>query len=874
MDARDFFVTEFSHLSGGRAPYLWQENLFECLTSGTYPRLVCLPTGLGKTSLMTVWLTALAWESCSGQPRTIPLRLVWVVDRRVVVDQATQLAEELADRVVGRALLEEPLRNLCGDTNCEVPLGVSTLRGERADNRDWSRDPSKPSIVIGTVDMIGSRLLFSGYGDGPWYRPQHAGLLGQDSLIVNDESHLTPAFARLIEAIRRMQESGGGSRNAKTMLLSATPSRADLAWPKSIESELAHESFRKRYLGRKTLFLHSIASRKDADRKTFELATAQGGGARRLIFVREPERALSLKRELEEKGGAGHVCLLTGTMRGWERDRLRQDPVFQMFQKEEPPLSPCYVVATSAGEVGVDISADLMVTDLDSAGHLVQRFGRLNRLGTSDGVAYLVYLGDGDAKKPWLRETLQYLRGLAGTETGGYDISCSSLHEHPAGKECEPPEAGFALLPERAVDLWAQTSHDRRSARRSKSFAVPDVAPWLHGKEEEGWPETVIAWREDVTLLARQNVDWDEVRVALGKHRILAREKLKEPTSRAAEKLAALANLAPDARVLCIFRDGSVEAAFLREMAVGRLEYATVILPPGVGRLMNGMFLAEIPAEDDVTEYDVADREDGAPDTRARYLVTLEDDGRAIFEPVGSSRAAERLDSTNATEIFERFQMKTAARVAIPPVEGDAENQDRQFIYYLRKPKPKESTRKGEVFLNDHHREVKEMAAKMAEKLGLQEHVQTAMKIAGEYHDCGKAREVWQTAAGNKGATPVAKPSKTFSPKLLGGFRHEFASLVDAQRPGEVDEKTWDLTLHLIASHHGWARPFFPPRAFDRSNWSKSEDLANECVLRHGRMQDEFGHWGLAYLEAVFKAADAMASQGLVEQPEDQPDGE
>ena len=48
-----------------------------------------------------------------------------------------------------------------------------------------------------TIDMIGSKLLFSGYGDGRYKRPQHAGLIGQDSLIVHDEAHLTPAFSKL-----------------------------------------------------------------------------------------------------------------------------------------------------------------------------------------------------------------------------------------------------------------------------------------------------------------------------------------------------------------------------------------------------------------------------------------------------------------------------------------------------------------------------------------------------------------------------------------------------------------------------------------------------------------------------------------------------
>lgn len=43
-------------------------------------------------------------------------------------------------------------------------LPISTLRGQFVDNRDWLADPAAPAIVVGTVDMIGSRLLFMGYG--------------------------------------------------------------------------------------------------------------------------------------------------------------------------------------------------------------------------------------------------------------------------------------------------------------------------------------------------------------------------------------------------------------------------------------------------------------------------------------------------------------------------------------------------------------------------------------------------------------------------------------------------------------------------------------------------------------------------------------
>ncbi|WP_201281692.1 hypothetical protein [Methylosinus sp. Ce-a6] len=74
-------------------------------------------------------------------------------------------------------------------------LPISTLRGQFADNRAWLDDPSSPAIVVGTVDMIGSRLLFEGYGVSRKMRPYHAGFLGVDTLVLLDEAHLVPPFA-------------------------------------------------------------------------------------------------------------------------------------------------------------------------------------------------------------------------------------------------------------------------------------------------------------------------------------------------------------------------------------------------------------------------------------------------------------------------------------------------------------------------------------------------------------------------------------------------------------------------------------------------------------------------------------------------------
>ena len=132
----------------------------------------------------------------------MPRRLVYVVNRRTVVDQTTDEVQKLRENLLKLEDRPDHIRH----------LAISTLRGQFADNHEWLADPSWPAVICGTVDMIGSRLLFSGYGIGFKTKPMHAGFLGQDVLLVHDEAHLEPAFQNLLTEIvneqRRCKEFG------------------------------------------------------------------------------------------------------------------------------------------------------------------------------------------------------------------------------------------------------------------------------------------------------------------------------------------------------------------------------------------------------------------------------------------------------------------------------------------------------------------------------------------------------------------------------------------------------------------------------------------------------------------------------------------
>ena len=259
--AKSDFATHFEGLTGNQ-PYPWQQKLFDLFSTGEIPPDVNLPTGSGKTSIIGIWLLALARQAVEqSQAMTIPRRLVWVVNRRVVVDQATEEAEQIRKHLApdsGIAQLgpvRHALRSLSlGNDNREL-IAISTLRGEREDNREWSEDPSRPAIIVGTVDMIGSRLLFSGYGDGRYWRAQHAGLIGHDTLIVNDEAHLTQAFAALLSKVQQRQR--GTLKPFRTLRLSATHSSSE-CWPNSLDDDRKDGRFRRVFEAKKNVQIGDV----------------------------------------------------------------------------------------------------------------------------------------------------------------------------------------------------------------------------------------------------------------------------------------------------------------------------------------------------------------------------------------------------------------------------------------------------------------------------------------------------------------------------------------------------------------------------------------------------------------------------------------
>lgn len=91
----DYLTELFRGVIPGAVPNGWQRRLYRLmLEEGRAPGAIRAPTSGGKTAILIVYLAVLASQARDG-PVSLPRRIVMVINRRALVDQATSLAEKI-----------------------------------------------------------------------------------------------------------------------------------------------------------------------------------------------------------------------------------------------------------------------------------------------------------------------------------------------------------------------------------------------------------------------------------------------------------------------------------------------------------------------------------------------------------------------------------------------------------------------------------------------------------------------------------------------------------------------------------------------------------------------------------------------------------
>ena len=396
--------TEFYRAINRRDPFPWQARLADCvLRKERWPPEIGVPTGLGKTACIDIavwWLSSQADRPPAH--RTAPTRIWWVVNRRLLVDSTAEHAREVASALhdpestgldaTGRQVIEcvaERLRSLWVDPTAP-PLDVISLRGGIASRTPT--DPARPTVVLCTVPMYGSRLLFRGYGSTR--RPVDAAMAGTDSLVLLDEAHLAGHLRTLVPALADCTPTARnllGARRSRPRVVSLTATgdaarsdRFDLD-----DDDEVHPEVRRRLDAAKPLRVNMAAgeSAKRLVEATAALIQEAPAPASYLVFCNTPKTARETFERLCKRSPASEILLLTGLVREREAARIRTrllDPKHGMTTArpdDAPRRHHLIVVATQTLEVGADIDAEYLVTEACGVRALTQRLGRLNRLG-------------------------------------------------------------------------------------------------------------------------------------------------------------------------------------------------------------------------------------------------------------------------------------------------------------------------------------------------------------------------------------------------------------------------------------------------------------------------------------------------------------
>ena len=915
----------FEQLQGYR-PFPWQERLATRVCTGAWPQVIDLPTASGKTACIDIALFALAVRQGEAARR-----IFFVVDRRVIVAEAYQRARKIRDKLC-EALAEtsvlgavaRELRALAGPD--ADPLEAYELRGGIYRDDEWVRSPLQPAVIASTVDQIGSSLLFRGYGVSEQQWPIYAGLIGNDSLVVLDEAHCSQPFGETLAAVERYR----GAEWAETALgrpfqfveMTATPSRAMEEPFRLDESDRAHPVLQRRLRARKpTLLVKPVPGKNEDFPKLAEELAAQvvqlakdAGGKRAAVLVNRIGTAKLVHQKLQAQGF--DALLVIGRMRPMDRDWLMDQYASLKSGVERREADALrFVVSTQCLEVGADLDFDVMVSECASIDALVQRFGRLDRLGKFERAQGQIVIGSWqtDARKPdavygeALAHTWAWLSGLSESKQVDMGIEAQPgdpltvaqqlrlMSKSESARLRMETQSAPVLLPAH-LDALVQTS------------PVPEPSPavelFLHGPDDRA-ADVQVVWRADLDDSNREQ--WYEI-VSLCPP--VSREAMPVQIGPFKRWIAGMSHVDLEESDLP-GRDEEVEEKKVSgrpwgliwrgEGAERKAEWTgrhvrpgdTVVLPVARG---GWDVLGHVPEGQPIDVGDTARLE-----LRRKLCFRLHPKLIEQWPPKDADRKGLLELAKNEGESSSRDFCKQLEgyRAQIPEflylVLDEISKLKRQQLtsYPDRKgyviegwvSHRKNSTEEGTVLLDEHGKQVRSAALRIASPLVARE-LTRAIERAAELHDTGKADlrfQAWLRGGDEFAARfaphPVAKSGlprlgKQTESGLPKGFRHELLSLLFA-RHAEVEETIRELVLHLVASHHGRCRPFAP---VVRDTGAECVEFGGVSVCKAERETDaahrlsagvaerfwsltrRYGWWGLAYLDALLRLADWEAS--------------
>ncbi len=512
--AAESFEEFFRQATGFASPYTWQTLLAE----EGFPDGLPVPTGLGKTEVALAW----AWRLLLDK-KPEPLHLVYCLPMRSLVTQTVQRLKGYFDALKA--------------TKTEIDVGVHQLMGGAIDD-DWTSQPDKPWVLVGTQDQLLSRALNRGYAMSRFKWPVHFGLLNNDCRWIIDEVQLMgpglwttsqldwmrrkrfpslkpclttwmsatvgTSFLRTTDRTREgLGEASQEQIAFERKLARALENDPSLQWWRDAQRPI--EWWQPTVSGAKTTGTKKRGAAKSVAVTPETIAKSvveqHKTGTLSLVICNTVDMARDIFRALSS---VGHKVLLTSRFRREDRTKHEQRLIeFDASRKagKLPKDDPGLIcVSTQVIEAGVDISAHHLWTELAPWPSLLQRYGRLNRKGDDQDAQAWVWETpkEGGNKKverigPYEAADIERAKKLVDAfaplaQEKAFSEAIAALNTIRQKEVSETLQPKLSPLP-RALDV-----HGLFSTERDVHGGFTDVSAFVRGTDPD--IDVTVFWRD------------------------------------------------------------------------------------------------------------------------------------------------------------------------------------------------------------------------------------------------------------------------------------------------------------------------------------------------------------------------------------------
>ncbi len=655
----------------------------------------------------------------------------------------------------------------------------------------------------------------------PWMAPVHAGFLGNGLLLIVDEAHLSQPFIETVETTIRY------GADIRLIVMSATPHKTPVAPVDLSDADRANPVLAQRISASKRADL-KVAESGDHAFATAIVTEALGLSLDAEVVGVVVIRVATARQVFGALAGMGkEVVLLTGRCRPYDRDALLAEWLPKVcVGRVRGGGQQRFLIATQTIEVGANLDFDALVTESAPLPSLRQRFGRLDRLGELGScravIVHRVSRGMDSVYGEALPATWDWLTSVANESCVDFGIGAL---EHlmlssppPVGGQCYAPR----LLPTH-LHLMQQTGP-----------LAPEiyVAPFLHGAARPS-AEVSVVWRADLdhihmsdwakAVASRPPLNTETLELPLPAVRLWLPDEVEGEVTDLVTNTAS--EVGQDMRAVLRWRGpDSAEAVQASALRPGD----TVVVPASYG----GCDKFGWSPKSKEAVVDIGD---------LCSAVALKGHVVRLIEPLMAWAGEHKRE---LTKLAERY---LDVLNAVDPVMGvdesllaEAEASIRERISQIQTPVASAlgpqyflETYPGGLLLRRNRLEGIAGAITGGRAVALDAHVagvaQWCQKLADQHtecahltraarlHDEGKREGRFQVMlygdpllaaqgpplakSGLRG--PKALRSSWRASGLPSGFRHELASL-------DTEPDLTSLEKHLVGTHHGYGRPWFP----------------------------------------------------------------